>query len=263
VEDNPMIQMATQALLNEAGFRVDIAGTGKAALEAFVPGKYAFIYMDIGLPDIQGYDVAAAIRQKEKDLNITVAIPIIALTAHGSTDVKAFCGNAGMQGVLSKPLTPEQAQAVWQRYGKGEAIEVPRLTLLEASTADTTAQRSFENNDKALPILDLAETVALVGSEIQAREMYRLLANELTQNYLPHLDNTVKQRDYTELRKYLHSLIGVLCYVKALRLYHALLELQVAARNASPTITTAYKHVKAEADQFFVQYQQLVKEGKI
>lgn len=258
VEDNIMIQIATQGLLNGAGFQVDIAGSGAEALEAFVPGKYAFIYMDIGLPDIQGYEVAAAIRQKEKDLNVTVAIPIIALTAHGATDIKAFCGNSGMQGVLTKPLTPEQAQAVWQRYGKGESSDVPGLTLLEISPVPDT-HISSEKSAHTIPVIDLAATVEFVGSEAQAKEIYQLLVNELTQKYLPQLGNAVKQQDYTELRKHLHSLIGGLSYAKAPRLYHAVLELQVAARNASPTITTAYEHVKAEAEQFFVHYQQLKK----
>ncbi len=259
VEDNPMIQLATQALLNKAGFRVDIAGTGAAALEAFLHEKYAFIYMDIGLPDIQGYEVAAAIRQKEKELNTTTMIPIIALTAHGSIDVQTFCSHSGMQGILSKPLSPHQAEKVWERFGKGEAIEVPGLILIDAYAAPTVAQATSKKSNNTIPVIDFAETVALIGSDAQANKIFAALAKDLIENYLPQLARTVQQQDYAELRKHLHSLIGALCYAKAPRLQNALLELQQAARNASPTITTAYKHAQAEAEQFFVYYQQMIK----
>jgi len=47
--------------------------------------------------------------------------------------VQQFCGDAGMQGVLSKPLSRDQAQKIWQRYGEPQAIEVPGLILLKTS----------------------------------------------------------------------------------------------------------------------------------
>jgi CheY-like chemotaxis protein len=253
VEDNPMIQLATQALLHRAGFRVDLAGSGAEALQAFLPGKYAFIYMDIGLPDIHGYEVAAAIRKKEQDCNATFPVPIIALTAHGAIAVQTFCGNAGMQGILSKPLSAEQAQKVWQRFGQSKAIDVPGLTLLDAES--TSPQPSTEKSDHTLPIIDLAETVALIGSEAQANELFGLLAKDLTENDLPQIDQAVQQKNYAELRKHLHSLIGALCYAKLPRLQHAVLELQAAARNASPTISAVFKQVKREIGQFIAHYQ--------
>jgi CheY-like chemotaxis protein len=131
VEDMPMIQLVTRSLLQNAGFAVDIASSGEEALEKFSAQSYDFIYMDIGLPKMNGYDTAQAIRNKEKALHATKNIPIIALTGHGAVDVQAFCSDAGMQGVLSKPLSREQAEKVWQRYGQQEDVEVPGLTILD------------------------------------------------------------------------------------------------------------------------------------
>ncbi len=61
-------------------------------------------------------------------------MPPIVLTGHGAVDVQIFCGKVGMQGVLSKPLTREQAEKIWKRYGKRESLDVPGLTLIKSSS---------------------------------------------------------------------------------------------------------------------------------
>ena len=67
--------------------------------------------------------------------------------------MQAFCSEAGMQGVLSKPLSREQAEKVWQRYGKHESIHVSGLTILENDQPVAS-----ESN-----ILDIPEANLLMG----------------------------------------------------------------------------------------------------
>lgn len=130
VEDNPLAQMVTKQILESMELNVDIAGTGEDAVLMFEPGKYDLIYMDIGLPGINGYQTTQAIRAKEKETASKIDTPIIALTGHGAIDVKTFCGEAGMQGVLSKPLSKDRAEKVWRRYVRQELIDVPGLVIL-------------------------------------------------------------------------------------------------------------------------------------
>ncbi len=80
---------------------------------------------------MSGYETAKAIREKEKPLNAVVKTPIIALTGHGAMDVQAVCGEAGMQGILSKPLSREQAEILWKHFKVDASIPVPGLTLLK------------------------------------------------------------------------------------------------------------------------------------
>lgn len=110
VEDNPMVQHITRILLQEAGFVVDMANTGKEALEKTTTEKYKLIFMDIGLPDIDGYAVTKKIRLKHH------AVPIVALTAHGAVDIQQLCDEAGMQEVVSKPMSKEKLEEVWKKY---------------------------------------------------------------------------------------------------------------------------------------------------
>ncbi|MCD8524825.1 MAG: ATP-binding protein, partial [Gammaproteobacteria bacterium] len=131
VEDDSMIQMATCVILNKSGFRVDVASTGEQAIQLFDPNKYAYIYLDLGLPDMTGYEICHRIRQREQALNSTVNTPIIALTAHAAVDVESFCANAGMQAVLSKPVTDKKIRVTWERYGKGNDVTIPELSCLD------------------------------------------------------------------------------------------------------------------------------------
>lgn len=241
VEDNSLIQHVTQSLLNGAGFQVDVAGTGAEALAKFSPGKYRLIYMDIGLPDQDGYSVAHAIREKEKSL----ATPIIALTAHGALDVERFCSRAGMQGVLSKPLTREQATSVWERYGLGKSEKVDGLTMIE-------------NTDKtpvASQIIDIKGTASLLGSKDRAKELLTLWFEMLTKRFLPALHDLISKHDIEGLRHELHAMLGSLCYVKTPLLNQALLELQTATRNHPQEIENAYQRVLQESQRFIDQYQ--------
>ena len=246
VEDAPMIQYVTKVLLNDAGFHVDIAGTGAEAIAAFVTGKYDLIYMDIGLPDIDGYAVTQAIREKEKHLGVA-AIPIIALTGHGAVDVQAFCGRAGMQGVLSKPINGEQAKGVWARYGKGEPVYIDGLYIIESMSVQKIGAQ----------VIDKTATAALLGSEKKAQEMLDLLAKELQGRFLPNTEALIKTANYKALHHQLHAMLGTLCYVKTPLLHQAVLKLDHAIKNNSPDIEEAYSYVQEQVRCFLESYRKM------
>ncbi len=243
VEDNSLIQNVTQVLLNGLGFSVDVAATGAEAIEKFSPGRYGLIYMNIGLPDQDGYSVTQAIREKEVELN-ALAVPIIALTAHSAVDVETFCGRAGMQGILSKPLTREQAEAVWRKFGLGKSERVTGLTLAEHSETPLLSSQ----------IIDMDGTVALLGTKEDAEELLALWFEMLTKRFLPALKDLIEARDDEALRQELHTMLGSLCYVKTPLLNQAVLELQTAARNHPHSIEGAYQHVLIEAQRFMKYY---------
>lgn len=129
VEDNAVVQMVTKNLLNDIGFSVDVASTGAEAVEVFSPEKYELVFMDIGLPDIDGYEVTRTIRQKERAFN-TEKTPIVALTGHAALDVQSSCKEVGMQGVISKPIQRHQIEGIWQSYGESKPTQVEGLIVL-------------------------------------------------------------------------------------------------------------------------------------
>ncbi len=114
VEDNLAVQRIQSSLLTSMSCIVDVANCGEEALGTFKPGKYDLIFMDIGLPDIQGDAVSMHIRKIEEGSGMRT--PIIALTAHMTQDITEHCFAAGMEDVLSKPLSLEQAKQIIQNY---------------------------------------------------------------------------------------------------------------------------------------------------
>lgn len=104
VEDHPVAQRMALLILKSLACEVDVATNGKEALELVEKKCYDLIFMDIGLPDIDGMLVTANIRSKGDKL---VQIPVIGLTAHASAQMRLDGINAGMNDFLVKPLTKE------------------------------------------------------------------------------------------------------------------------------------------------------------
>jgi two-component system, OmpR family, aerobic respiration control sensor histidine kinase ArcB len=103
VEDQVIAAKVTQSLLMGLDCCVDIAPDGKSALQYVKNNDYHLIFMDIGLPDMSGNEVTKQIRAWE--ILHDKHTPIIALTAHIDTENKESCLKAGMEAVLSKPLS--------------------------------------------------------------------------------------------------------------------------------------------------------------
>jgi len=129
VEDSIVAQKVEEALLIALHCEVDIADSGDKALQLFGPGKYDLVFMDIGLQDTSGYMVAKKFRQMEE--HTPHHVPIIALTSYQAEVVKYDCKEYFMDGVLTKPLTSEQAQQVIQHYVYHEEVSVEGLKSTE------------------------------------------------------------------------------------------------------------------------------------
>ena len=104
-EDNELNQEIAQAILEEVGFSVEIAGNGQTAVEMLrtsQPGHYQLVLMDVQMPVMNGYDATQAIRKLENpDL---AAIPILAMTANAFEEDKQEALRSGMNGHIAKPI---------------------------------------------------------------------------------------------------------------------------------------------------------------
>jgi len=88
-------------LLEKMDYAVEVAPDGRAAIAAWRSGIFDLILMDCQMPDVDGLEATAAIRNEEGDSR---RIPIVALTANAMKSDADLCRAAGMDGFISKPI---------------------------------------------------------------------------------------------------------------------------------------------------------------
>jgi signal transduction histidine kinase/CheY-like chemotaxis protein/streptogramin lyase len=101
-EDNPVNQRLAMRLLERRGHRVDLASSGREALERVGKERFDLILMDLHMPDMDGLEATAMIREQEKQHGGRT--PIVALTAYTMKGDRERCLEAGMDNYINKPI---------------------------------------------------------------------------------------------------------------------------------------------------------------
>jgi len=109
VEDNQDTAVTLAALLTRCGHRVDIAHSGPESLELATKSKPDLILLDIGLPGMDGFQVAERLKHQEG----TSRIPLVAMTGYGSEEDKKRCEELGFLRHMVKPIKLQELQAMF------------------------------------------------------------------------------------------------------------------------------------------------------
>jgi CheY-like chemotaxis protein/HPt (histidine-containing phosphotransfer) domain-containing protein len=175
VEDNPVNQKVIALMLQRLGYRVDVAASGREAVESFRRSPYRLIIMDCQMPEMDGMEAARIIRQSEGGGSAV----IIALTANAMVGERDKCIAAGMDDYLSKPVNPAQLGKKLEEWlaraeRRAEAAE-PRSESAE-SGVDTEIWQQLQDlaaaidSNHVVELIDLflTETPALMGRLVDA-----------------------------------------------------------------------------------------------
>jgi signal transduction histidine kinase/DNA-binding response OmpR family regulator len=129
VEDNKVNQALATRLLEKRGYNVSVAGDGRQALAALEKDDFDVVLMDVQMPEMDGFEATAAIRERERLTG--THIPIVAMTAHALKGDQDRCLSAGMDAYVSKPIrTIELFATIEKMLGKHrEADTEPLLRL--------------------------------------------------------------------------------------------------------------------------------------
>jgi len=115
-EDNHVNQLLATRLLEKRGHLVVVTANGLEALAALEKNKYDLVLMDVQMPEMDGIQATTAIREKERKKGDGVHQPVIALTAHVMKGDQERCMAAGMDGYITKPISPRQLDDVLEKY---------------------------------------------------------------------------------------------------------------------------------------------------
>jgi len=203
VEDNPTNQQVAREILQQVGMVVDLATSGRQALDMVENGrKLDMVFMDIQMPDIDGFEITGLIRrQKRFD-----ELPIVAMTAHTMSDVREKCLAAGMNGHVAKPINPDELYAALVRW-----IRPMDAADTNATDAEVTDMTTGENPvfPASLPGINLPVVLERIRGDKQL--LQKLLVDFREQ----HLDSVAQIRmaietcDLVQARRLVHDLKGV------------------------------------------------------
>jgi CheY-like chemotaxis protein len=130
-EDNLVNQKVAVRFLEKRGHTVFVAHSGTQALAAWRAQTFDLILMDVQMPEMDGFETTAAIREHEKAAGDH--IPIIAMTAHALAGDRDRCLAVGMDDYVSKPITTANLFAAIER-----AMTLPKPSLADKAYQATS-----------------------------------------------------------------------------------------------------------------------------
>ena len=216
VEDNPVNQKLGLAILQKAGYPVDLARNGAEAVRAVKFKKYNLIFMDVQMPELDGLEATRQIRKYETE---AVHTPIIAMTAHAMKGDKERCLEAGMDDYLSKPL---EAKAVLKKIEEWADI----VSFEMSSVGDNM------NEKKASEIpFDIENALKQLGID-------RDFLNELMQDFQRDLDikfdelrSLIQAGEFEKISSLAHNIKGAAATLRADDISNLAKALEIQAKN--------------------------------
>ena len=118
-EDNAVVQTATRRLLAKLGYAIDVASTGRQAIDAMERGGYDLVFMDVQMPDVNGIEAMREIVRRWPSERPAV----IALSAGETEAERQACVDAGMSDFLLKPVREATLSATLRKWGQKRPAE--------------------------------------------------------------------------------------------------------------------------------------------
>jgi len=178
VEDNVVNQKVAAGQLRHLGHGSEVVGSGAGAIEAIRSRGYDLVLLDCQMPDIDGYDVARAIRRME---NGARRVPIVAMTAHALDGEREKCLAAGMDDYLRKPVSTQRLGAVlarWLGTRDPEVVDSDKVnTLHQLARTNPTFLRDITGlfrEDATLRLHELRDSVRSANPALLARAAHAL-----------------------------------------------------------------------------------------
>jgi PAS domain S-box-containing protein len=223
-EDTLTNRMVAVELLKRRGYDVDVVSNGVEAVEAFSSSGYAAILMDIQMPEMDGYEATARIREREGAQRHT---PIIAMTAHALQSDREKALSSGMDDYLSKPVRPEQLDRVLERW-------IPQAPKQSRAPSRTTNGSTTPDDSLDQTVLADLRTIQQEGGGNIVEMLIETFLDE-TPTHVAALREAAEQGDAPLCKRKAHALNGICRGVGASRMASICEELERLAGSGDTT----------------------------
>lgn len=219
-EDNETNQQVILRQLAVLGVAADLVSNGREAFERWQQGRYALILTDLHMPQMDGYDLARAVRLGEGGRTRT---PIIALTANALRGEAERCRAAGMDDYISKPVPLKELQVVLDKWlpAPGQTNPQDRALAAAVSLSDSPIETSV--------------LTAIVGDNLVAQRKILAAFQSSLASISIDMARAYEADDIGQIANAAHQLKSSARAIGALRLGGLCAELERAARNGDHT----------------------------
>lgn len=236
-EDNIINQKLALGIFTSLGYKIEIANNGREAIQMLRKDAFDILFMDIQMPEMDGFEATKYILEKLKPQPMPV---IIAMTAFALEGDKEKCLAAGMNDYISKPILVEDIITKIQLWSKNK------------STMKTTKQITTIEQESEFPIINIAVLQRL--QELNAKVDPTFL-RDVIQMYLQQMPQLIKDMEAfiseskaDQLQMTAHKLKGSSLQIGAARLSNAAKQLEIAGRNKMMAdAPSLYNELKAAA----------------
>lgn len=220
-EDNEINREVMQEQLRLLGYTAEVAEDGQVALQMWRSGRYALLLTDCHMPNMDGFELTAAIRQEEK---IGERLPIIAVTANAMEGESDRCREYGMDDYLAKPLRLKELGAMLKKW-------LPRQKRTEQHAASETGAPLQGNIMQCpLPVWDELALSVIVGDNPQ---MHRRLLDKFLDNSRVRMEEILNgSMSDEQLARSAHAFKSAARTVGAMQLGELCQEMETAERCA-------------------------------
>lgn len=196
VEDNILNQEVLEGILTIFGITPIFANTGVECIELLNERKFDLIFMDIVMPEMDGFETTSKIRNSQKEYS---DIPIVAITGKNENDEVKRCFKVGMNDFLNKPIQIELVSNILRDYLYSFIIE-------DSKSGDCTSVNELSTH---IPGVNITEGIIQFGGKSDT--YYRSIlsfASDLNLEFLNY-DDFVCSENFKENAKFLHTVKGV------------------------------------------------------
>ncbi|WP_457576155.1 response regulator [Desulfomarina sp.] len=224
VEDESINQKLAAAVLKKIGFQVDLADNGMEAVNMARGQHYCLVLMDIQLPEMSGYEAARQIRSME-ELEGGRRLPIIAMTADDSREIRRKCMAAGMDDFITKPIKPD---LLMTQLAPWRGIIQNRQEQSDRTPERADSQES--GGDLPAAVWDRKQTLAFVDGDLELFYGLAKMFIEKNQPLLETISRAIEENDGPALREAAHSYKGAVSHFSAEKMRSIAYELEIYGR---------------------------------
>jgi signal transduction histidine kinase/DNA-binding NarL/FixJ family response regulator/HPt (histidine-containing phosphotransfer) domain-containing protein len=210
VEDSPDSQRLIAAFLRKTGAEVDVADSGREAIEKALalqhsPAPYDLVLMDIQMSGLDGYEATRILRKEG------FTQPVIALTANAMSGDREACLAAGCDDYAVKPIKRaqlvRQIQALVGRSAQPTpAIDNGGSLSKEAAVASQPDDSFFEEVSEGSPLIDAQIALSRAGDDRDLAREVAEIAIPLFSEWLTAIDRAFDNDDWATIRRLAHTL---------------------------------------------------------